>query len=452
MDVASLLGVLAVFALIATNGFFVAAEFALVKVRATRIDQLVNEGKSSARIVQQQVQHLDTYIAATQLGITLASLALGWIGEPSLAHLLEPIFAWIGGPVEEFAHSITIIIAFLLITAGHIILGELVPKAIALQRDEGTVLFTARPLHIFAYIFRPIIIFMNSIGNSIVRMLGMSMASEHGAIHSPEELEMLVIQSRKAGVLQQQEEDLIRHVFDFEETTARQVMVPRTEVVAVSVTNDLPELQALITAQRYTRYPVYEQSIDAIIGMVHLKDLVEYISPQAQAFDLRKIMRPILAVPESMSIGALMTQMKRQRTHLAVVIDEYGTTAGIVTLEDIVEELVGEVQDEFDTLKEGVRREIETLPDGSSSVDGLLALSDFAERFGVKIPESHVQTIGGYILEREDRIPAVGDTLRLGSYLLRVDEMDGRRVARVRVEPAKHLSNQNGTTPENDVH
>jgi magnesium and cobalt exporter, CNNM family len=438
MDISSLLGVLAVFALVATNGFFVAAEFALVKVRVTRIDQLASEGHGTAKVVQKQIQSLDTYIAATQLGITLASLALGWIGEPSLAHLVEPLFGWFGGAAEGVSHSVAVIISFSLITAFHIILGELVPKAIALQRDESTALFVARPLLIFSRVFRPFILLMNGVGNSVVRFLGLRAASgEHASVHSVEELEMLVAQSRKAGILEYQEEMLLRQVFDFEDKTARQVMIPRSEVIGVPTTISFDELRQVLTSERYTRYPVYKDSIDSVIGMVHLKDLVEYITAPGirKTFDIRQLMRPVLAVPETTSIGTMLTQMQRQRMHLAVVIDEYGTTAGIVTMEDIVEEIVGEVQDEFDTRLEGVRPEVEVLADGTSSVDGLMSLVDFAERFGVKIGAAHAQTIGGYVIEELDRLPQAGDELQLSNYRVRVEEIDHRRVARVKVIP-----------------
>lgn len=451
MELGSLLGVLAVFVLIATNGFFVAAEFALVKVRATRIEQLVNEGKGAARVVQYQIHHLDTYIAATQLGITLASLALGWIGEPSLAHLVEPLFAWTGALAEGLSHSLAVAISFFLITAGHIILGELVPKAIALQRDEATVFFVARPLQIFARLLRPFILLMNNTGNAVVRMLGMEAAGESTSVHSPEELEMLVVESRKAGLLDAQEEELLRHVFDFEETEVRQIMIPRAEIVALSATSTFAEIRQIAVRERYTRYPIYEENIDTIIGMLHLKDLLAF-SPskevesaeESDTFDLRKLLRPVLYVPELTSIGQVFAQMQRQRIHLAMAIDEYGETAGLITLEDIMEELVGEVQDEFDSPKEGVHREVEMLADGSSSVDGLMALVDFRERFGLELEPVHAQTLGGYIQEIEDRIPRVGDTLRVGNYKLHVDEMDGRRVARVRVKQMKEKSEAPG--------
>lgn len=433
MDLTSLFGVLAVFVLIAANGFFVAAEFSLVKVRATRVEELVSEGKGGARVVQHQIKHLDTSIAATQLGITLASLALGWIGEPSLAHLVEPLFAWAGAAAEGLSHTLAVAISFFLITAGHIILGELVPKAIALQRAESTALFVARPLQLFALILRPFILFMNGVGNSVMHWLGMSEASAHGSVHSPQELEMLVAQSRQAGLLQAREEELLRHVFDFEDTEVRQVMIPRAEIVALPVTSTFEQVRELIAAERYTRYPVYEGTIDTIIGMLHLKDLVNW-PDSSSASDIRHLLRPVLEVPELNSIAQLLTRMQKQRIHLAVVIDEYGVTAGIVTLEDIMEELIGEVRDEFDSAQEGVRSEIEALPNGSTSVDGLVSLASFIDRFDVQITPAHAQTLGGYIQEQEDRVPQVGDTLQLGAYQLRVEEMAGRRVARVRVE------------------
>lgn len=438
MEASSILGVLAVLVLIAMNGFFVAAEFALVKVRTTRIEHLVNEGNRTAGVVRGQINHLDTYIAATQLGITLASLALGWIGEPSLAHLIEPLFSWIGGAAADVSNGLAITISFMLITGGHIILGELVPKAIALQQDEKTALFVARPLWLFARVFHPVIRVMNGLGNAVVGLLGLHGTGEHTAVHSSQELEMLILQSRKAGMLEQQETDFLRHVFSFEETLARQIMVPRTEIVGLPVESSFEAVRDLVLTSRYTRYPVYEQTMDGIIGLVHLKDLQDPFSSQCDqaSFSLRALLRPILAVPETTLIGPLLTRMQRERKHLAVIIDEYGETEGMVTLEDILEELVGEVQDEFDVAGRG-RSAIESLPDGAVSVDGLLPLTRFAEHFGVEPISSEVQTLGGYILEQRDSVPQVGDTMLLGSYQLRVAEMDGRRVARVRVKQNK---------------
>lgn len=436
MNINSFIGVVAVFVLVALNGFFVAGEFALVKVRSTRIDQLVAEGNRRAKVVHTQIHHLDNYIAATQLGITLASLALGWIGEPSLAHLVDLLFVWMGGQASEgLAHGLAVAVSFAVITALHIILGELVPKSIALQRSESTALFVSLPLLGFSRLFYPFIFMMNSIGNTVVRLLGMQVASEENTVHSVEELEMLVVQSRQAGVLEQQEEVLLRRVFNFEDTMAQQVMLPRTEIVGVPVTISCEDLQATLAHERYTRLPVYEDTIDTIIGVVHLKDVFElgHTPSRSAVFDIRSLLRPVLTVPETTSIGILLTQMRSSQTHFAVVIDEYGGTAGIVTMEDIVEEIVGEVQDEFDTREEGVYSEVEVQADGSSLVDGLMIVDAFAERFGVHVEQTHANTIGGYMLEQLDRLPQIGDIVLVDGQQLRVEEMDHMRIARIHV-------------------
>ncbi len=472
MDISSLVGIVAVVALIAANGFFVAGEFALVKIRSTRINQLAEEGNRTAKIIQTQLEHLDTYIAATQLGITLASLALGWIGEPSLAHLIEPLFAWIGGTAAEaLTHTLAIVISFTIITAGHIILGELVPKSIALQRTEGAVFFVSRPLQLFARIFRPFIVLMNSIGNAVVRLFGLQETSEHANVHSAEELEMLVVQSRQGGAIDAQEEELLHHIFDFGDKTVQQVMVPRTEIVGVPISASLEQVQVIFATEQYTRLPAYEGSIENIVGIVHLKDVftLSRTPVERASFELTRLLRPVLYVTQTTTIEAVLPQMRSKRIHLAIVLDEYGATAGMVTLEDIMEEIVGEVQDEFDTRERGVRPEVERLPDGTASVDGLMALSSFADQFGVKLPLSSAHTIGGYVFERLDRLPTVGDSIPLGDYRLRVEELDHRRIARVHVErqggaeqgrasklgmiePPAHSGTEREDAPEHSVH
>jgi magnesium and cobalt exporter, CNNM family len=434
MDISSLIGLVAVVVLIAANGFFVAGEFALVKIRATRINQLVEEGNRTAKVIQTQLAHLDRYIAATQLGITLASLALGWIGEPSLAHLIDPLFAWIGGSAAEaITHTIAVIISFTIITAGHIILGELVPKSIALQRPEAAVFFVSRPLQLFAQLFHPFIALMNGMGSAIVRLLGFQTAVEHANVHSAEELEMLVVQSRQGGAIDAQEEELLHHIFDFGEKTVQQVMVPRTEMVGVPISASLEEVLALFATEQYTRLPAYDGSIENIVGLVHLKDIFMQARMPTASFNLKSLLRPVLYATETTSIETLLSQMRSKRIHLAVVLDEYGATAGMVTLEDIVEEIVGEVQDEFDTREQGVRPEVEQMPDGTISVDGLMTLASFADLLGVKLPRSSAHTVGGYIFERLDRLPKVGDHISLEDYHLSVEELDGRRIARVHV-------------------
>jgi putative hemolysin len=430
------LGLLAVVLLVALNGFFVAGEFALVKVRKTRIEQLVEEGKKAAKIVQNELNHLDNYIAATQLGITLASLALGWIGEPALAHLIEPLFDIIAGPAAvEISHTVAFAFSFALITIFHIVLGELVPKSIALQRSESTALLVARPLYIFAQIFKPFIKLMNSIGNGIVRLLGMNAANEHGSVHSVAELEMLVTESREAGVLDNQEEVMLRRVFNFGEKDANQVMRPRTQVYAIPLDKDLTGVLDIVTREHYTRFPVYQGTIDNVVGVLHVKDLLDRVHQKKGQgeFGLKDILRPVLKVPETIPIENLLEQMRSRQIHLAILIDEYGGTAGLVTLEDILEEIIGEMRDEFDTDKEDYRPELEVLPDGSSSVAGLLTIGEFEEHFGVNFVDPEYETIGGYVFGQIGSSPTLGDKVEIGPYVLQITELNDLRIARLSV-------------------
>ena len=455
------LGLITVVILVLLNGFFVAAEFALVSVRRTRIDQLVNEGSARARLVQGALVHLDTYIAATQLGITMASLALGFLGEPAIAHLLEPLF-------EQFlptqgayftAHGVALVIAFSIATALHIVLGELAPKSIALQRAESTALWVTAPLDIFLKVFRPFIAVLNGIGNAVVRMIGLQPAGGHAAVHSVEELELLVHSSREAGLLQEQQERMVEGVFDFGERRAGQVMTPRTEMDAVPVSIGLGELARHAADARHSRLPVYDGDRDHIIGVVHVKDVLQTLERRTQGkpFDLRMIMRRVPFVPQSLPLDRVMAELRRQKSHLAIVVDEFGGTAGIVTMEDLLEEIVGDVADEFDPTHEA----IEQLPDGSVTLDGLLAIDEVAERFGLGVDEPFYETLGGYIFGQLQRAPKVGDTVRVPSdRLLRVEELDGLRVARVRLLPpgadlppqqtpvAQAASGRNGTRPD----
>lgn len=444
MDIGSILGLGAVFVLVALNGFFVAAEFALVSVRRTRIDQLVSEGKGSAKIVQRALNHLDNYIAATQLGITLASLALGWVGEPALAHLIEPpLEALLGGHQEALAHTIGIIISFSLITSLHIVLGELAPKTVALQRAEATALFVSRPLNWFRLIFRPFIWVLNSTGRLVVRLFGFDANDEHSKVHSVQELEMLVTESREAGYLDQGEEVLLRRVFDFGDKTARQIMNPRTEIVGIEQQATFQNVLELAADERFTRFPVYADTVDNIVGVIHVKDLFGVIrngftAENARKFSMDGIIRPVLRVPETQHVADLLTQMQQKQYHMAIIIDEYGGTAGIVTLEDILEEIVGEVRDEFDTQEGGVYLDVEPGPNGTTLVSGLFLLQDAAERFGLKVEQTALDeydTIGGYIQGMLGRIPQQGDMLEVENYRITVSQMDGLRVDRVSFKP-----------------
>ena len=433
MDTGSLLGVLAVFALVAANGFFVAAEFSLVKIRVTRVEQLVQEGNKLARIVQQQTAHLDNYIAATQLGITLASLALGWIGEPSLAHLIEPLFQWVGNTwlAQDVANSVAIAFSFALITGFHIVLGELVPKSIALQRTEPVSLFVAAPLLLFSRVFHPFIATMNGVGNWVVRLLGFAPTGEHEAVHTVEELELLVAQSRKAGVLDLQEEALLRHVFDFGDKIARDILTPRRDIVAVEVNASLDEAARICFSSGYTRLPVYRETLDQIAGVLHAKDLLHACGAADEARQsIETLMRPASFVLESHHLDAVLTTFRREGTHMAFVVDEYGQVVGLVTLEDVLEEIVGEIQDEYDV---GEAAPIAQRPDGVWVVAGTEAYENARAAIGLpEIPEDErgqYSTLPGLLMLRMGRVPRVGDRVRLDAdWEIEVGAMDGRRV------------------------
>lgn len=432
-------GILAVLALVFMNGFFVAAEFAFVGARRTRIAQMVQEGSAGARAAQSALQHLDRYIAATQLGITLASLGLGWVGEPAIAHLFEPLFERLLPPemVETVGHSVSIALAFSLVTMLHIVLGELAPKSIALQRPEDVSVIVARPTILFHNIFRPVINLMNGVGNAVIRMLGFEPAGEHSAVHSPEELEMLVHSSREAGLLQESEEVMLRRVFDFSDIAVESIMQPRIDVDAVNVNTPLQKMLELIAEQHHSRYPVYRDTIDNVIGLLTIKDIFNRLIEQpdlladgAPPFDITPLLRMPIYVPMTLSVDRVLEQMRRHKMHLAVVIDEYGGMAGLVTMEDILEQLVGDVEDEFDIAPAGDAGDADPFV-----VNGLTTIGEIIERFGDPGEEVDSATIGGYFAEKLERIPVQHDTLPFGSYMIRVEAMDGLRVAKVRFTP-----------------
>jgi CBS domain containing-hemolysin-like protein len=430
LDLPPALGLVVILFLVLLNGFFVATEFALVAVRRSRIEQLVAEGNRSARTVRSALQHLDTYIAATQLGITMASLALGWIGEPALAHLVDPLLAAIlpADWVQAGSHAIAVTISFALITALHIVLGELAPKGIALQRPEATSLFVAVPMTIFLRVFRPFIMALNGIGNLLLRLLGFRPASGEEQVHTVEELRYLVRSSREAGLLESAEEEIVGRALTLNDITAHSVMVPRNEMIAVPVDISRDALLDLVGFKRHVRFPVYKQDQDHVVGMIFLTDVHAWGRTHPdEPFSVRGAMRPPLFVPESIRGDDLLAQMRAARTHTAMVIDEYGGVAGLVTLQDVLERIVGQMPE----IDEEARPDIETLPDGSVRVDGLTPLLDIEERFGLDFDGVEADTVGGYVLETLGRIPVTGDELEVGSYTILVTVMDGLRVAEV---------------------
>lgn len=421
------LKLLAVVLLVLANAFFVAAEFSLVSVRRTRIAELLAQGVPAATWVQKVIENPDRVIAATQLGITLASLGLGWIGEPALAHLLNPIVELFPAALQSgVSHSLSAGIAFAIITFLHVVVGELAPKSIALQNPERTSMFVARPTVISELIFKPAIWLLNGSGNLLLRLVGVKPASGHELVHSVEELKMLVDQSAEGGVMMAEESEMLHAIFDLGDLVVRQVMIPRTEMIAVEADTPLEEIIGLVTQSTYTKFPVYDDSLDQILGIVHVKDLLRALqSPDCKDCTARTLMREPVFVPETISVRALLGQFRTNRQHIAIVLDEYGGTAGLVTLEDLLEEIVGEVSDPFDR----ITPEIQTLPDGSALIDGLTLIEEVNQHLNLSLQDPNYDTIAGYVLGKLGRMPRVGDVVEGAGVRLKVESMDGLRIA-----------------------
>jgi CBS domain containing-hemolysin-like protein len=433
----------AIMALVFANGFFVAAEFSLVTVRKTRVDQLIAEGNRRARTVRKALSDPDSYIAATQLGITMASIGLGWIGEPALATVFQHLFE--GLPAQVIAgasHGIAFTLAFVIITALHIVLGELAPKTIALQHPEQTSMWVAKPTELFMRAFWPFIRFRNNLGRGVVNLLGLRPPSGHSMVHSEEELKMLVTASQEAGVLEEDEEQMLHRVFAFPDLTAGHIMVPRTEMVALPANATLAQAVEAIARGPHTTLPVYDQNIDNIIGILHIKDMFRVIASPAQSFKLTSIVREALTVPETMSAIDLLKEMRRRHTHQAVVIDEYGGTAGFVTFQNLMERIVGRVSEDA----AGAERLITVLPDGSALLDGLALVTDVNEQFGLHIDEDTYTTVGGYVLGRLGRKPRLHDCIEVEDRLMRVEALDGLRVAKLWLSKEKQRKRPEETT------
>ena len=413
-------------ALVFANGFFVAAEFAIVTVRKTRIDQLVAEGHRSARAVRRAITDPDRYIAATQLGITMASLGLGWIGEPALATLIQPLFSRLPAEIAETtAHTAAVAIAFAIVTALHIVLGELAPKTIALEKAEATAMLVVGPTELFMRMFSPFIRLLNGTGRAVVNLLGLRSHGGHALVHSEEELKMLVTASQEAGVLEEQEEQMLHRVFGFADLTAGQVMAPRTELVAVAADTPIADVVARIGGARETRVPVYRTDLDDVIGILHVTDVLRALTSAEPRVTAGSVAREVLTVPESLGADDLLAEMRRRRVREALVIDEYGGTAGFVTLESLMERIIGEVPGDSTTARIAVKA------DGSADIDGLALVTDVNAQFGLHIDEDTFTTIGGYVLGRLGRRARVGDTIEVEGRRMRVDALDGLRVARV---------------------
>jgi CBS domain containing-hemolysin-like protein len=432
--VSDLLRLVAVLILVLANGFFVAAEFSLVSVRRTRISELITQGNRTAGWVKKATDDPDRFIAATQLGITISSLALGWIGEPALGHLLQPIINLFPVGIEdEVSHSLSAGFAFAIITFLHVVVGELAPKSIALQNPERTSLIVAQPTVWTEWIFKPAIWLLNGTGNLLLRVLGIQPARSHEMVLSPNELKMLATASAESGIVKDSEEEMIHAVFDFGDTLVRHVMVPRTEMIAIPAAATTEEMMQVVVENPYTKFPVYEDNLDHVVGIVHLKDLVSVPYDQDQkTYSARDLMREAIFIPETARLDDLLSRFRAKRRHIAIVLDEYGGTAGVVTLEDLLEEIVGEVSDPFDT-----EPEIQSLPDGSSSIDGLTLIEEVNEHFNLGLSDPHYDTLAGFILGKLGRLAQVGDVIQTDGVELRVIAMDGLRIARVSLSRIK---------------
>ncbi len=417
------LGVASVFVLVLLNGFFVAAEFAIVKVRGTRIAELAGEGRRHAKVAQHLVGHLDAYLSATQLGITMASLGLGWVGEPALAHILAPLFDALGINNPNTIHVVSVIFAFGIITFLHIVIGELAPKSIAIQKAEAVTLWTASPLRLFYRIFRPIIWLFNGAATALLRLMDIQPASEAQLAHSEEELRMIISASQEGGHIDEVEQAIMRRALIFGEHAVGEIMVPRTEMASLPTEMAIAQALEEVAMSNHTRYPVYEDDMDDTIGYVHVKDL--YRADRSRS--VRTLLRPIGFIAETASIELALKRFQSTRTPLAIVVDEHGGTAGLVTIQDVIEELIGEVQDEFDHEAPLV----EELSEGSYSVDGAARLDYLEDAIDLRVPDEGFPNLGGRVFEQLQRRPRVGDEARVGNFEARILEVDGMRITRV---------------------
>ena len=438
------LKIILVFFLVFANGFFVASEFALVGVRRSRIEMLAKAGDKGAKRLLGLVDNLNAYISATQLGITLASLALGWIGEPAIAHLLE---APLHGHVSDtLLHTISFTIAFSIITFLHIVLGELAPKTLALERAEKTALAIALPMLIFYNVFRWPIRLLDWAGTRTVRLFGLHPSGEHASIYTEEELRHLVDISRQSGHLKEEEQKLIHSVLNFSDAEVREAMIPRTSVDAISVTATLEEAKNAFRGLGYSRLPVYRDTRDDVVGVLFRRDLEPFLEESDHdGFDLKKLLHPPQFIPATAPLGTALKHMQASRAHLAVVVDEHGGMEGIVTLEDLLEEIVGEINDEFD---EETRAQIIKEPGGTYLLSGMLTVRDANRRLGLELPEDGgYTTLAGFLMAQAGRLLKVGDAVEYEEKHFVVERLDRRRIRRVRLTLPKAAAAIEGSQP-----
>ncbi len=419
-----------IFLLVLANGFFVSAEFAIVKVRQSQIVEKLRRGHKQAELAKHIIDNLDAYLSATQLGITLASLGLGWVGEPLLADMIQKPLHAIGIMSEQVVHGIAFSISFAILTFLHIILGELAPKSLAIQHPETTTLIVSFPLQLFYRLFKPVIWSLNNTANLILRAIGIQPAPSNELVHSPEEIEIIVTEGAKSGAISKTEQELLSSIFEFTTTTAKEIMIPRTEMIALDM--DLPREQLIrkVIEEGYSRMPVYKDSLDNVLGIIYSKDLITMMEHR-DLIILQDIMHTTHFVPGSVKISELMRDLQQRKLHMAIVVDEFGGTQGLITMEDILEEIVGEIHDEYDE----VLKEVEHSTDGSALVDAKISISDFNEKFAAEIPEdSEYETLNGFLNKQSGKVLNQNDEMSFQNLHFRVMKTSQRRIRQVRVK------------------
>jgi putative hemolysin len=439
-----LLRVFLILLLVAANAFFAAAEFALVSVRDTRIQQLIEARRIGARTVQRLHQRLDEVVNGVQLGITLTSLTLGWIGEPTLAHIIEPLLGRVPH-ASVYAHTIGIVLTLTVITYLHVLLGELVPKTLALQQAESVALAVAAPMDVFLTITKPFLYFMQKSGGFVLRLFG-SKQIRGGAIHSPDELKLIVTASRQVGQIPEFQEEMIHSALELDTVTVRQVMVPRPDIFSLPADLTLDEALARVVEEQHSRVPVYDpqRGREHIIGVLYSKDLMRWmrlrftlspnqaVSSRIAKMQVSQIMRNVLVVPETMVLVDLLAEFKQRKRHLAVVVDEFGSTAGVITVEDVLEQLVGEIEDEFD-IPPATQPSMEE--ETTLVLEGSVNIRDLESQYQIVLPsDGGFETLAGFVLARLQKIPATADAFEFEGRRYTVEEMEGHRIAKVKVE------------------
>ncbi len=437
------LRLLGVLALVGVNAFFAAAEFSLVAIRLSRVRQLVGQGNARARIVQELLADLDRVVSGVQVGITLSSLGLGALGEVTVARFVRPLFDWLPGKqAAVIAHSLALALAFLLLTVMHVVLGELVPKTISLQRAERVALLVARPFHWFLHTFRWAIDLLDRMARRVTHALGVAAPHSHTLVHSAEELQILIQQARERGLLALVEESFIQRAIEMGQLQVREIMVARPDMHRLAVNASLEEVMKVFATTQRSRIPVYEGTIDHVLGFLHIKDMLWVLLDRERRaeeglappdFDLRRLLREILIVPESKSASELLAELRALRIGMAMVVDEFGSILGLVTLEDVLEQLVGEIHDEFDVIERPL-----TLADGAMVFDASLNVRDLETQYNIVLPEDPAYaTVGGFVLSQLGFIPRGGESFDYDGYRFTVLEMDHRRVARLKIQRIK---------------